>query len=143
MQIALEQDDLPRAGEELAIADALFRSLPAHEQAAQLAHMESVRGSVAVCRAIADRDPGPLAAAIVGDDLDWYAPYLRPRLDGLRAAFAGDRARMETDLTRAARLADGSFGKGTAAAERALHAQIRALADVLATPSAQADQMQK
>ena len=143
VQIALEQDDPQRAEEMLATADALFRSLPAHEQAALLAHMEGLRGSVAVCRAIADRDPGPLAGAIVGDDLDWHAPYLRPRLDGLRAAFAGDRARMETGLARAARLADDSFGTGTAATERALHARIRALADALAAPSAQADQLQK
>jgi hypothetical protein len=86
-----------------------------------------LRGELAFSRAYVQRDVTPLKTTWMSDDIDWYAPWLRPRCLALRAILEGDWQQGEQHLQRALRAADNCVVLSQGQSEALLAAHLRSL----------------
>lgn len=121
-----DQGDWPAVLEMEQELDALLQA-----RAAELAGMSSLiellRGELAFSRAYVQRDVTPLKTTWMSDDVDWYAPWLRPRCLALRAILEGDWQQGEKHLQRALRAADNCVVLSQGQSEALLAAHLRSL----------------
>ncbi|MDP9528859.1 site-2 protease family protein [Pseudomonas protegens] len=100
-------------------------------RAAQLHGMsgliELLQVELAFCRAFMQRDAGPLNNTPMSAEVDWSAPWLRPRCLALQAILEGDRQRGEQHLQRALQAAANSVVLAQGKSEALLAEYLRAL----------------
>ncbi|MGE8310869.1 MAG: site-2 protease family protein [Pseudomonas protegens] len=89
--------------------------------------IELLRGELAFCRALLQRDAAPLNNTPMSAEVDWNAPWLRPRCLALQAILEGDRQRGEHHLQQALQAANNSVVLSQGKSEALLAEQLRAL----------------
>lgn len=89
--------------------------------------MALFRTEAAMCRAFAALSSTPLSDIATTPELDWLLPYLRPRLEALRAGLDRNTDDTMRALDEAERHGENALEAGTVQAERRLREWIRAL----------------
>lgn len=89
--------------------------------------IELLRTELAFCQAYQQQDATLLNESGLGADADWYAPWLRPRCQALRALLEGRSQQAEAYLEQAQQAADSSPVLSQGNSERLLAASLRQL----------------
>ncbi|AXK56900.1 MULTISPECIES: site-2 protease family protein [Pseudomonas] len=89
--------------------------------------IELLRSELAFCRAFVQRDVAPLNSPPMSAEVDWNAPWLRPRCLALQAFLEGDRQQGEHHLQQALQAANNSVVLAQGKSEALLAEYLRAL----------------
>lgn len=126
LNAAQDRGDWPAAAQMSQELDGLLKA-----RAGQLhgmsALIELLRAELAFCQACEQQDATPLNDSGLSADADWYAPWLRPRCQALRALLEGRRQQAEAYLAQAQQAADNSPVLSQGHSERLLAASLRQL----------------
>ncbi|MDP9502332.1 site-2 protease family protein [Pseudomonas protegens] len=89
--------------------------------------IELLRGELVFSRAYLQRDASILKGLPLGADVDWYAPWLRPRCLALQAILEGDRQQGEAYVQQALQAAQSCVVLSQGKSEALLAEHLRAL----------------